>query len=208
MLCSWLRQSGYRGSAFARPCRRSMRWLPVWGAALSLALVSGGCSYQIELDVLAQGATPMWKPPARSGRPPPRPQIGRRHAAGWRPGRRPRGGERGARQGRARRQRAVGGSRRPARAAPSRRCRTPTARTAPPAATSWRAMCATGRSPGCRARPAAAARGAGKCARCGPGGGPEPCTRSHSVARRRHRSPHLSRWMSGRYARHEEARRA
>ena len=48
MLCSWLRQSGYSGSAFARPCWR--RQLPAWGAALSLALVSAGCSFSYQLD--------------------------------------------------------------------------------------------------------------------------------------------------------------
>jgi surface antigen len=48
VLCSRLRQSGYKGSAFARPCSRPTWRLPVWGAALSLALVSGGCSYQMD----------------------------------------------------------------------------------------------------------------------------------------------------------------
>jgi surface antigen len=48
VLCSWLRQSRYRGSVFARPCRRSLRRLPVWGAVLSLAFVAGACSYQMD----------------------------------------------------------------------------------------------------------------------------------------------------------------
>ena len=50
MLCSWLRQFGYKGSAFARPCCRPLRRLPVPGAALSLALVLGGCSFSYQLD--------------------------------------------------------------------------------------------------------------------------------------------------------------
>ena len=48
MLCSWLRRSGYKGSAFPRPCRRLLRWLPFGSAALSLALLAGGCSYQLD----------------------------------------------------------------------------------------------------------------------------------------------------------------
>jgi surface antigen len=48
VLCSWLRQSRYRGSVFARPCRRSLRRLPVWGVVLSLAFVAGACSYQMD----------------------------------------------------------------------------------------------------------------------------------------------------------------
>ena len=48
MLYSWLRQFGYKGSAFAPPCCRPVR-LPVRGAVLSLALVLGGCfSYQLD----------------------------------------------------------------------------------------------------------------------------------------------------------------
>jgi surface antigen len=43
-------QCGYKGREFARPCRRPMRWIPVWGAALSLALVSGGCSFSYQMD--------------------------------------------------------------------------------------------------------------------------------------------------------------
>jgi surface antigen len=49
VLCSWLRQFGYKGSAFARPCCRPLR-LPVRGAVLSLALVLGGCSFSYQLD--------------------------------------------------------------------------------------------------------------------------------------------------------------
>ena len=47
MLCSWLRQPRYKGSAFARPCR-PLRGLAFAAAALSLALLSGGCSYQLD----------------------------------------------------------------------------------------------------------------------------------------------------------------
>jgi surface antigen len=50
VLCSWLRQSSYNGSAFARPCCRLARRVPAWGAALSLALISGGCSFSYQLD--------------------------------------------------------------------------------------------------------------------------------------------------------------
>jgi hypothetical protein len=32
-----------------------MRWLPVWGAVLSLALVSGGCSYRMDSMFSRQG---------------------------------------------------------------------------------------------------------------------------------------------------------
>ena len=47
MLCSWVRQSTYKGSAFARPCRL-LRRLPFGAAALSLAFAAGGCSYQLD----------------------------------------------------------------------------------------------------------------------------------------------------------------
>jgi surface antigen len=47
VLCSWLRQFGYRGSAIARPCCRPARRLWACGAVLSFALLGGGCSYQL-----------------------------------------------------------------------------------------------------------------------------------------------------------------
>ena len=56
------------------------------------------------------------------------------------------------------RERALGKSRAPARAERSRRSPTPIPRMASPAAISWRAMCATVRKPGCRAKPAASIR--------------------------------------------------
>jgi surface antigen len=50
VLCSWLRQSSYSGSASNRPCSRPTRWLGAGVAALSLAFVSGGCSFSYQLD--------------------------------------------------------------------------------------------------------------------------------------------------------------
>jgi surface antigen len=47
VLCSWLRQSGYRGSAVAPPCCRPARRPWACGAVLSFALLAGGCSYQL-----------------------------------------------------------------------------------------------------------------------------------------------------------------
>jgi len=47
LLCSWLRRSRYKGSAFARPCR-PLRWLPFGAVALSLAFAAGGCSYRLD----------------------------------------------------------------------------------------------------------------------------------------------------------------
>ena len=109
-------------------------------------------------------------------------------------------------QGGARRQRAVGGSRRPARAARSRRCRTPTARTAPPAATSSPAMCATAPKSWLQGEACRGHRAAGRCARCGPGGGPE-APRSVTRCAARALLPTLSHGWGNPPA-HEEARRA
>ena len=50
MCCFWLRQSSYRGSVCARPCCRSIPRLPVWGVVLSLAFVTGGCSFSYQMD--------------------------------------------------------------------------------------------------------------------------------------------------------------
>ena len=173
-LCSWLRPSRYRGSAFARPCRRPMRLLPAWGAALSLALVCAAAA-AIQLDSMFSrkrdadvGDDHRLDPADRAT-----PADRRRHAAGGRPGRRPGGGQRGARQGRHGRQRAVGESHdRRARHRHAAR-RTPTARTAPPAATSWRATCATAPESWLQGEACRGSRAAGRSARCGPGGGPE-----------------------------------
>ncbi len=67
-------------------------------------------------------------------------------------------------------------------------------RTAPPAATSWRAMCAgRDRRPGCRARPAAPSRAPGRSRACGPGRGPDAPVLSSCVAVERDQSPHIAR---------------
>jgi hypothetical protein len=56
VLCSALRQPGYKGSATSRPCcsppRRLSARLPAWAVALSLAFISGGCSFTYQLDSL------------------------------------------------------------------------------------------------------------------------------------------------------------